>query len=179
MAKVTKRVSKAKKPLDTMSRKRGRGRPGVPADEVVGRADNYRLIFSNMFAEPEAPLLNAKTTEEVVSAFESWPTYLNQFAPIAGLILQVMNESKFPKTRDAQVKFLADSLGARGEIAPSSSRDLCGLQRAKEKSANHIIRCEFYIECSCGYKGHSHDHRCQKCGAGIPFGLNPLLSPIF
>jgi hypothetical protein len=162
-----------------MSRKRGRGRPGVPADEVVGRADSYRLIFSNMLAEPEPPLLNSKTTEEVLTAFESWPAYRNQLAPIAGLILQVMSEGKFSKTRDAQAKFLADSLAARGEIAPSSSRDLCGLQRAKEKSANHILRCKFYVECSCGYKGHSHDHCGRKCGAGIPFGLNPLLGSNF
>ena len=43
----------------------------------------------------------------------------------------------------------------------------------KEKRANahHIIRYEFYVECSCGYKGRSVDHACRKCEARIQFRI--------
>src|SRR5262249_10794530 len=116
--------------------------------------------------------------QEVIGAFDEWPNFRNQFEPIADLILKVKREAKFPKTRDAQIGFLADSLAARGEITPRSSRDVCERQRAKQKRAYHIIRCEFYIECSCGYKGRSYDNSCRKCGANIPVGLNPLLNTI-
>jgi hypothetical protein len=179
MADIRKWHSKAKKPLDRFSKKRGRGRPGVRAKEILGRANNYRVMFRQIITGPEAPLLLAKSEPEVVEAFASWSGYQNQFAPIAKLILKVMKEPKFPKMPDAQGNFLADSLAARGEITPRSSRDLCERQRAKEGAATHIIRWEFYIECSCGYKGRSHDHSCPKCDAVIAFGLIPSLNPIF
>ena len=120
----------------------------------------------------------AKSEEEVVEAFACWPGYKNQFAPLAKLIVKVMKDPKFPKTPDARANFLADSLAARGEITARSSRDLCERQRAKGKAASYIVRCEFYIECSCGFKGVSHDNSCRQCGTGIPFGLNPLLRSI-
>lgn len=166
--------SKDKKAIDTLLEKPGKGRPGVPAEEVLGRAESYRIIFEHLVHDSEAPLLRARTTEEVISVLKEWPTFLSQFASIADVVLQVMQERKFPKTRDAQVKFLADSLAARGEITPRSSRDLCERQRAKEKTRHHIIRYEFYIACSCGFEGPSLHHSCPKCGAPIPIGLNQL-----
>jgi hypothetical protein len=174
-----KNPPEAPKLIDTFSRKRGRGRPGVPANEILGRSAKYQLIFSQVVPNLEAPLLRAESEEEVVEAFSYWPGYKSEFGPIANLILRVMKEPKFPKTPEAQVNFLSDSVAARGEITQRSSRDLCERQRAREKAAHHIIRCEFYIECSCGYKGRSSDNSCRKCGAGIPSGLNLLLNLIF
>ena len=56
-----------------------------------------------------------------------------------------------------------------GWITPRSSRDLCLRERAKAKRAHHIIRYEFYIVCSCHFKGYSRGHTCPRCGAKIQF----------
>jgi hypothetical protein len=52
------------------------------------------------------------------------------------------------------------------------SRDICQEERTKEKRAHRILRYEFYVECSCGFKGRSQNHACQKCGAEIDFGFS-------
>jgi hypothetical protein len=48
----------------------------------------------------------------------------------------------------------------------------CQKERTKEKRTHHILRFEFYVECSCGFKGRSCDHACPKCGAEIDFGFS-------
>src|SRR5437867_6072956 len=70
-----------------------------------------------------------------------------------------------------QINFLADSLAGTGIVSPRRSRDICAAERAKEKRTHRIIRFEFYVECSCGYKGPSENHACRKCGATISFPL--------
>jgi hypothetical protein len=67
----------------------------------------------------------------------------------------------------ARINFLADSLAALGVVVPRRSRDICAAERAKAKREHHVIRYEFYVECSCGYKGPSKDHACRRCGAKI------------
>ncbi len=54
---------------------------------------------------------------------------------------------------------------------PCTSRDICARERASErkKSPYKIVRHEYYVECSCGYKGPAHDNACRKCGAEIDF----------
>ena len=102
--------------------------------------------------------------------------YREQFARIPSLILKTIRDSKFPKRRNAQINFLADSLAAWGAVSPRRSRDICGNERAKEraKSPHRIIRKEFYVECSCGYKGPARDNACRKCGATIPMELETM-----
>ncbi len=168
MAKTEKPPKKVKKPLDTFSQKRGRGRPGVRASEISGRAHNYHLIFSQIWDVVGGSLLGAKRMEDVIKALE--PThYKEEFATIASLVLQVLHDPKFPKRREAQINFLGDSLAGRGLISPRRSRDICEQERAKEraKSRHRIIRKEFYIECSCGYKGPARDNACRRCRAEI------------
>jgi len=168
MAKTKKTPKRVKKPLDTFSHKRGRGRPGVRTSEISGRAYNYHLIFTQIWDIVGWSLLAANTKEEVIKALE--PThYKDEFATIASLVLQVLHDPKFPKRREAQINFLADSLAGRGIISPRRSRDICEQERAKEraKSRYKILRKEFYIECSCGYKGPARDDACRKCGAEI------------
>jgi hypothetical protein len=175
MPKPKKARKTPEKTLDMVSAKRGRGRPGVRASEIRGRGDHYRLLFRQIWnditdARGETlkglgdALLRAKTEEEVVRAFAPWPNYQRDFEPIAPLILKVLCEPRFSKRREAQINFLADSLAGRGWISPRRSRDIC--QQERKKKENHIIRREYYIECSCGYKGPALDNGCRKCGAG-------------
>ena len=156
--------------LDTAFPHRGRGRPNiVRASEVSGRAHNFRLIFSETWDQIGGKLLNAQTEEDVIGAFQGTP-YGAEFAPLASLVLSVLREKDFPKKRrEAQTIFLAESLAARGEVTLRSSRDICARERQREqaKSRHHIIRHEFYVECSCGYKGPARDNACCKCRAEI------------
>jgi hypothetical protein len=107
----------------------------------------------------------------VIEAFEKHASsYASEFIPrLAEDILKVVNEPKFPKRADPQIKFLADSLAGRPNVEPRTSRDICVKERARErsKSAYKIIRREFYVECSCGYKGPARNNACRKCGAEI------------
>jgi hypothetical protein len=150
-------------PLDSILGKRGRGRPGVIRSEIVGRADNYRGIFSSIWDTVGRQLLQAKSKEDVIKAFELEAHYKSEFTAIAGLILKVVREKRFPKTQEAQINFLADSLAGREWISARRSRDICEEERNKPK--NHIIRQDFYIECSCGYEGPAYHKACPKCGA--------------
>ena len=186
MLKRTKAALKPQKPLDTVSGKRGRGRPGVRPSLISGRAYNYHQIFKIIWNDREdtrgeplrgmgEDLLKAQTEEDVIRAFDPWPNYQQDFAPLAGLILKVLRDNDFPKRRKPQIRFLADSLGGSGMVSLRRSRDICEEERAKGKRAHRILRFEWYIECSCRYKGRSRDHACPKCGAKIDFGLGSVL----
>ena len=94
---------------------------------------------------------------------------------LAGLVIKVLQERKFPKRREAQINFLEDSLAALGRVRPRRSRDICGEERAKQKRRHHIISYEFLVECCCGYKGRSRNHGCPKCGSKIIFGFDSFL----
>ena len=49
--------------------------------------------------------------------------------PNLDFIARVMDEKKFPKTRMAQIRFLAESCATDGQTSPRRSRDLCGEAR--------------------------------------------------
>ena len=165
-----------------VSVKRGRGRPiKVVASAVAGRASNYRDLLPRIWNELEGPLLAAKTPQDVVKAFEAALPGSNEFPPLASLIFQVKNDPQFPKKQKARIKFLADSVAGVGLVTPRRSRDICAEERAAKeqaKRAPYIIRYEYYVECSCGYRGRSENHACRKCGAQIVFPVN-LGSHIF
>jgi len=162
-AKIRKRTAKAKKPkiaLDKVFKKRRRGRPAkVRPPEIRGRADNYRIILNQVWDRLWPLLSKAGVEADVVKAFQEGANpYAREFVPsLSNLVLEVLHDRKFPKRRQAQINFLADSLAGLGRIAPRSSRDLCGKERAKAKRAHHILRYEFYVECSCGYRGKSRN----------------------
>ena len=177
MRKREKIAKKLTNPLDSFSRKRGRGRPPrVRSTEIRGRADNYRFIFGKVWERLWPRLLRATTDQEVIDSFlEGATPYAQEFVPaLANLILRVSRERKFPKRPVAQINFLADSLAGLGYVSPRSSRDICQNERTREKRAHHILRYEFHIECSCGFKGLSRNHACRKCGAEIDFGFSEL-----
>jgi hypothetical protein len=179
MAKHKTIVPKPEKPLDTFSQKRSRGRPRrVNPSETRGRADNYRLILNQVWDRLWPLLEQAQTEEDVIRAFdEGASVYAREFMPtLAGLILEIIREPRFPERREPQINFLADSLAGRGWVSPRRSRDISAEERAKEdpKSPHKIIRKEFYIECECGFKGPARDNACRRCRAKIPLSLNML-----
>jgi hypothetical protein len=174
MAKRKKVAKTQEKVLDIESGKRGRGRPGVRATEIQGRGDHYRIIFGQIWERLREPLLKARTKEEVAKVVEEYGSLCSQeFVPaLSSLILKVIREPKFPKKPKAQTGFLADSLAGRGRISPRRSRDICERERSKSKNEHHIIRQDFYIECTCRYKGPALHGRCPKCGTdrlSLPF----------
>ena len=177
MQKRDKGTKKHAIPLDRFSRKRARGRPPrVRPTEIRGRADNYRFIFGKVWDRLSPRLLRATTDQEVIDSFlEGATPYAQEFVPaLANLIFRVLGERKFPKRPEAQINFLADSLAGLSYVSPRSSRDICQKERTREKCAHHILRYEFYVECSCGFKGRSHNHACRQCGATIDFDLSGI-----
>jgi hypothetical protein len=164
---------KEKIPIDRVSGKASRGRPRkIQPSWVRGRADNFRYIFNLIWQHIWPTLSQAKTQQEAIQSF-SHPqvgAYALDLIRLADLILQVVRDSRFPKRKpEAQINFLADSIAAYGVVTPRSSRDICERERARIKRVHRILYYEFYIECSCGYKGHSRDHACPKCEAEIDF----------
>jgi hypothetical protein len=182
MPRRKRALETARNPLDRFSTKRGRGRPiKVVPTAVTGRAWNYRDLLPRIWNELEGPLLAAKTTDDVVKAFEAAMPGSNEFPPLAPLILEVIQDPHFPKRQKARINFLADSVAGIGLVTPRRSRDICAEERAAKeeaKRAPYIIRYEYYVECSCGYIGPSENHACRKCGAKIMFPVN-LGSHIF
>ncbi len=177
MPKRERAAKRATNLLDTFSEKRGRGRPPlVRASELRGRADHYRFIFNQIWDRLWPRLSQAQEDQEVIDAFvKDAQPYAPNFMPgLANLVFRIVREAKFPRTRDAQISFLADSLAGLGSVSPRSSRDICQKERTREKRAHHIIRYEVYVECSCGFKGRSLNLACRKCGAEIDFGLSGL-----
>jgi hypothetical protein len=191
MAKRKKSQPKAERPLDAFSERRPRGRPGVRPSEVALRAQNYRRMFWDYRLDKkkkeyvrEKPsgwamqLLASITVEDVERAFQAQSLSIqNEFRPLFTLILQVLHERSFPKKPETQADFLADSIAARGDVAPRTSRDICEKERAKQrkKSRHRILRHEYYVECSCGYKGPARDNACRKCGTEIGLTLDGLM----
>ena len=175
-AEMTKR-RRMKKPatnaLDTVVSKPGRGRrPRVATDLMLARSQHLRRSLALVWSDLAPRLFAARNAAEVKGAFESDSI---RMAPIGAMpswypvIPEILRERTFPRTRDAQIKFLADSLAGWGEISPRRSRDLCAEARASAERATRILRYEFFVVCSCGYEGPSLNQACQKCGAQIEF----------
>jgi hypothetical protein len=152
--------------------RRERGRPAtIRASEVYGRAENFRDILSQVWDRLWPLLSNAETEEDVTKAFqEGARPYDQNFVPsLSLLLLKVLKEPTLPKRPKAMQRFIADSVAGVGVVTGRRSRDICAQERATRKRAHHIIRYEFYIECSCGFEGHSAGHACPKCGTKIVF----------
>lgn len=139
-------------PLDRFSRKRARGRPPtVRPAEIRGRADNNRFIFNQVWDRLWPRLSRALTDQEVIDSFlEGANPYAQQFVPAqANLILRVLGERKFPKRREAQIGFLADSLAALGECCaaqfPRYLRE--GKNTRKTHSSHYSVRvlCRMFV----------------------------------
>jgi hypothetical protein len=139
---------------------------------VRGRADNWRVSLARLWPDLEPRLLAAQSADEVSKAFELAMPGSNEFPPYAELFFRVLKDRRFPKRKKARINFLADSSAGLGYVTPRRSRDICAEERAVDFQRHQILRYEYWIECSCGYRGVSQGHRCKKCGAEI---LLPIL----
>jgi hypothetical protein len=135
MRKRNRAVKNPKFPLDTMLEKPGRGHPAkVRPSEISGRAENYRMILDQVWDRLWPPLSKARSTTDVIDALqEGARPYDKEFIPLAELIVGVLQEKKFPKRREAQINFAADSLAGLGSVTPRRSRDICDQERAIQK----------------------------------------------
>jgi hypothetical protein len=143
----------------------------VVPSAVRGRADNWRHSLARLWPDLEAPLLAAESAEEVSKAFEAAMPGSNEFPPHAELFLRVLKDRRFPKRKKARINFLADSTAGLGLVTPRRSRDICAEERTEATERHQVLRYEYWIECSCGYKGVSQNHSCKKCGAEILFPI--------
>jgi hypothetical protein len=168
---MTKHHNKTESP-DFEHKKRGRP-PTVNASEVYGRAEDFRDNLAEVWDRLWPLLSKVQSEGEVTKAFQDGGRPHDQkFVPsLSALTLRVLQESTLPKRRNPLQRFLADSLAGVGVVTPRRSRDICAAERAKTKRAHHIIRYEFFIECSCGFEGPSKNHGCPECGAEILFPM--------
>ena len=168
--------TQAKKSLDRFSQKRGRGRPGVRKSEIQGRAYDYGLSLKQHWDVLAAPFLEARSEEEFRRLMESTPPYVKtKFAPrLFALIEKARKDLKFPRKPKTQQAFFAESMAGLGRVSPRRSRDICAEERKKPR--HRIIRQEFYIECTCGYKGPALDGACRRCGTKAPSWQFPAVT---
>jgi hypothetical protein len=168
MLKREKSQESAEEKSKTKPGKRGRPTP-LRYGEIYGRAQNFTIGLGQVW-ERVWPLLSVATSEKEVeeALLARANPYAQDLLPLASLMFRVLREPTFPRRPKSQVRFLADSLAAFGAASPRRSRDICMQERVKAKGAHHIIRFEYYVECSCGYEGPSKNRACRKCGATIP-----------
>jgi len=169
MARTKNLRTEPKRALDTDPPKRRGPHRQIEPTTVLGRAENNRWILNQIWDSIWPSLSVAQNPEDVVRSLENGKPYDRDLVPWAAQILEVLQEKRFPKRRQARINFLADSIAGIPNVSLRRSRDICVEERARGKDAQHIIRFEFYIECSCGRKGRSIDHACPKCGAKIQF----------
>ncbi len=124
---------------------------------------SYRWIFSEIWDHLWPQLSKAQNEEDVKKAFEKGASpYDKEFMPyMASLVLRVLREPKCPKRRKPQINFLADSLAGVDWVSARRARDICDQER--KKKVNYIFRQDYYIECTCRYKGPALHRKCPKC----------------
>jgi hypothetical protein len=148
----------------------------VPRDTVTGHASNYELQLNEVWERLERPLLNSKTSDEVTEAFKKFAAiYAGDFVPrLSCDILLLLNDPDFPQRALPRTRFLARSLAGRSTLSFRRSRDICeeADREEKRKSPHRILRREFYIECSCGYRGPALNNDCRNCGAKPQLSLD-------
>jgi hypothetical protein len=85
-------------------------------------------------------------------------------------ILLWAKEKKYPQyNEEAILRHLADSIGGEGNVSPRRSRDICDGLRREKRNTGQIIRREFYVECTCGYRGPALRDACPDCGAPVSY----------
>jgi hypothetical protein len=148
--------------------KKDPGRPRIADPHLVlTTADVLRTQLSYAWPLIGNQFLSAKTPEEILSALKNDGEMIGGLKDLdfATRIFEIIQDPLFPYAREkSQIAFLADSLGAGGVVTARRSREICA--KARKKVRHVIVRREFYIECSCGYKGPARDRGCPTCGTG-------------
>jgi hypothetical protein len=152
--------------LTTSGKTRGRKRRIHP--ENVLRAANELLKILELCNNQMdwGKLEIAKTKEEITSVFERVPPpYRERLNLWRATILEWVLEGKFPKTNlERKMRHLAESVAAEGFLTPRRCRDVCLEERKRQAKLGMILRREYYIECTCGYRGPAKGGGCPKCG---------------
>jgi len=156
----------ANRALTASEETRGRKRRIHP--EYVVRAANY-LFKLLEFCKDQidwGKLELAKTEEEAATAIERVPPpYREHLNFWLAAIPEWALEGKFPKTNlERKMRHLADSVAAEGFLTPRRCRDVCLEERKRQAQLGMILRREFYIECTCSYRGPAKRDGCPQCG---------------
>ena len=169
-AKLAPGQKTAKRVLTASEETRGRKRRIHP--ENVVSAANHLLKFLEFCKDQIdwGKLEIAKTEEEAAFAFERVPPpYRERLNLWAAAIPEWAIEGKFPKLNlKRKMRHLADSVAAEGLLTPRRCRDVCYEERKRQAQRQAqlgmIIRREFYIECTCRYRGPAKGGGCPRCG---------------
>ena len=163
---------KEQSPLTASGEKRGR-KQAVSPDALVEHAD-YALKVLASLKDLIAwdKLEGAKTEAEVEHAIARVPPFYREILKERlAAILMWAREGKFPKKNlERKMRHLADSIGGDVLVSPRRSRDICYEYRKlpESKKVGMILRREFYIECTCGYRGPANRGACARCGTNKP-----------
>jgi hypothetical protein len=108
MAEGEKPSMAQKKKSEESKKSRGRGRPpNIARSILLGQADHYRLALPQFWPKLGPRLLAAQSPEEIVQAIrEDAPGITGSLDPFTELILNIVHDPKFPRTRPKS----ADSL---------------------------------------------------------------------
>ncbi len=140
--------------------------------EICNRAYDFRLILEANRKRIDWARLLASSSEQDLSDVlkEAHNRARERLLYKPELLLTTLKDKKFPKqNRDAQEQFIADSLAAEGLVSIRRSRDIVQRDRSARKKRGKILRREFYIECSCGYRGPALNDTCPECGAEVSY----------
>jgi hypothetical protein len=162
----------AKKTLTRFRKKRGR-KPAVRPERVVEHADYVlKVVTSQEDRIAWDKLESAKTEAEAEAAFvRAQPFYRDVLKDRLTAILRWVREGKFPKyDLERKKRHLADSIAGDVLLSPRRSRDICYEERKRPASekVGMLLRREFYIECTCGYRGPADRGACARCGTTKP-----------
>jgi hypothetical protein len=163
---------KPKSPLTAFRERRGRKRALKP-ETIVEHADYVLKVVASLRDRIAWDKLEAAKTEaEAESAIARVPPFYREILKerLAAILMWV-REGKFPKKNlERKMRHLADSIAGDVLISPRRSRDICYEERKRpaSKKVGMILRREFYIECTCGYRGPSNRGACARCGTRKP-----------
>ena len=165
-AKLGSGQKTANRALTASEETRGRKRRIHPENIVRAANDLFEILESCKDQIEWGKLEIAKTEKEVASAFERVPSpYRERLNLWRAVIPQWVLEGKFPKMNlERKMRHLADSIAAEGFLTPRRCRDVCLEERKRQAQLGTIFRREFYIECTCGYRGPAKGGGCLQCG---------------
>jgi hypothetical protein len=165
-AKLGSGQKTANRALTAFVETRGRKRRIHPENVVRAANDLFEILEFCKDQIDWGKLEIAKTEEEAVSGFERVPSpYRERLNLWLAAIPEWAQEGKFPKTNlERTMRHLADSVAAEGFLTPRRSRDVCLEERKRQAQLGMILRREFYIECTCTYRGPAKDGGCPRCG---------------
>jgi len=152
--------------LTTSGKTRGRKRRIHPKNVLRAANELLKILELCNNQMDWGKLEIAKTKEEITSVFERVPPpYRERLNLWRATILEWVLEGKFPKTNlERKMRHLAESVAAEGFLTPRRCRDVCLEERKRQEKLGMIFRREFYIECTCGYRGPAKGGGCPQCG---------------